>query len=113
MRAAECGGPEVATIKGVMPTKPRSMSKMAIAVTLKLLRRSIARAEAMPSVKGHWAMAAATFWSRAAEAITWPPPKEVPHRTTLLRIRLGCCRAKAIALDQSRSEEHTSELQSH
>ena len=59
--------------------------------------------EAMPSVNGHWAMAAARRWSRAAIVRAWPPPKLEPHTTMRSGSMPGSDRAWAMAAVQSSS----------
>lgn len=71
INATSPGRPAVATITGGPPRLLASTSRTARAVMRAVISGLVmVRADAMPSVKGHWATAAAMPGSRAAVAIT-------------------------------------------
>ena len=56
-----------------------------------------------PSANGTWATTAATWGSRAAVSMTWPPENEVPQSATRVPSISDRERAKATAAAQSAS----------
>lgn len=79
------------------------MSRTASGVILSVVLSGVARADASPSVNGHWEITAATRPSRAAASRTWPPPNEDPHSTTRVGSIPSIVRAYAMADAQSSS----------